>query len=363
MIKKQTLTILCGGQSPEHHISLTSAFNIANVARANFLIILIGIDQSGNWYLLDPFSPFINQDHPTKISLNFSKAIPINLVKKAGKTVLLTEAGEVLTSDIYFPVLHGENGEDGSIQGMLQLLDVPYVGCGISASANGMDKDLTKRLLREAGIAVTPGICLENGDSINIPKIIEQLELPLFIKPARLGSSVGITKVKHLNELESAIKQAFTYDTKILIEQNIVGREIECAVLGNHCPISSLPGEIIPETDYYSFETKYLDSKAAVLKCPAELSQEEITKFQTLACKTYKTLGCAGMTRVDFFYTEDKKILVNEVNTIPGFTKISMYPNLWEKTGISTQNLIQKLVDFAIEAYKERKNLKREQSN
>lgn len=359
MSQKPILAIICGGQSPEHPISLISATNIATMATANFAPILVTIDRNGSWYIADAQAPFLNPGDPLHICLNQAQATPVYIRKDGEKTILCDFQGHTICPDIYFPIIHGENGEDGSIQGLLQLMDVPYVGCGIAASANGIDKDLTKRLLQAAGIQVAPWICITPETQINPDEIIQTLSLPIFVKPARLGSSVGIIKVTQREELIPAIKEALCYDTKVLLETTIVGREIECAVMGNRHPVSSLPGEIIPQTDYYSFDTKYVDSDGALLKCPAELTDDEIARFRAQACRVYSVLECSGMTRVDFFYTADKSIILNEVNTHPGFTNISMFPKLWEKTGIPQQDLIVKLTQFALERYREQKSMRR----
>jgi len=261
---------------------------------------------------------------------------------------------------VVFPVLHGPYGEDGTIQGLLELANIPYVGAGVLGSAISMDKDVMKRLFREAGIPVVKFLVFTHNslEKIDFDWVRDKLGLPFFIKPANLGSSIGMNKVKKKEEFQPALEEAFQYDNKILVEEYIEGREIECSVLGNHNPVASLPGEIISRHEFYSYEAKYLDNKGAILEIPARLSQKLIRKIQNLSIKVFKVACCKGMARVDFFLKQNKEIIVNELNTIPGFTRVSMYPKLWEASGISYPELIDRLIQLALERFQEKKRLK-----
>jgi len=252
--------------------------------------------------------------------------------------------------DVIFPVLHGPYGEDGSMQGLLKIFNVPFVGPGVLGSALGMDKDVMKRLFMEAGIPIGKFITLRNGEKINFTKIKKELGLPIFIKPANMGSSVGISKVKNEKKYIKAVKEAFKFDSKIILEANIAGREIECSVLGNERPMTSIPGEIIANQEFYSYNAKYID-EGSVAEIPAKLDKKTTRKVQELAIKVFKVLNCEGMGRVDFFVKKNREVIVNEINTIPGFTKISMYPKLWEASGIPLPKLLDTLILLAIERF------------
>jgi D-alanine-D-alanine ligase len=234
------------------------------------------------------------------------------------------------------------------------------VGSGVLGSAVGMDKDIMKRLFRESGIPTADFLVFHetDRDKINFEKIKGKLGIPFFVKPANMGSSVGINKIKSKKEFGKAVAEAFQFDRKVIIEKNISGREIECAVLGNEKPIASIPGEVIPQHEFYSYDAKYIDADGALLKVPAKLPDSTIKKIQEMAVKVFKVLNCEGMGRVDLFLLKDGKIYANEINTIPGFTKISMYPKLWEASGISYANLIDKLIQLAIERFEKEKKLK-----
>jgi D-alanine-D-alanine ligase len=350
-------------KSAEHEVAFQSAKNVIEaIDKKKYEIVLIGIDKTGMWHLQEKARYLLNEHNPKLIALNLTNSTHVVSAQISGRTELVTvETGKSHGAiDVVFPVLHGPFGEDGTIQGMLKLMDVPFVGAGVLGSAVGMDKDVAKRLLRDAGIPTAHFLTFARNklQKINFKDVKKELGLPLFIKPANLGSSVGIHKAKNEPDFNFAIKDAFKYDNKILIEEFIKGREIECSVLGNEAPIASIPGEIIPRHEYYSYEAKYIDEKGANLEIPARLPEEVIQKVQTLAIKTFQTLCCEGMARVDFFLTEDNRLYVNEINTIPGFTKISMYPKLWEISGISYGELIDRLIQLAIERYKLEKELK-----
>jgi len=260
--------------------------------------------------------------------------------------------------DVVFPILHGPFGEDGTVQGLLKLANLPFVGAGVLGSAVGMDKDVMKRLLRDAQIPIGKFLAFTRCEKISFAKVKNALGMPLFVKPANLGSSVGISKVIKPAQFAAAVKEAFRYDNKIIIEEFIQGREIECSVLGNDKPIASLPGEIIVNRDFYSYDAKYIDDNGARLEIPAKLPKRVIKNVRELALRVYKELGCEGMGRIDFFVQANGQVVVNEINTIPGFTKISMYPKMWEATGISYSKLIDRLIQLAIARHRAEKRLR-----
>jgi len=343
--RKLRIGIIFGGKSTEHEVSLQSAKNIFQfINKEKYKVVLIFIDKKGRWYLNE--SP-----------RNFSSA-----EFKKGKNIILNfTTGESPSQvDAVFPVLHGPYGEDGTIQGLLKIADIPFVGTDVLGSAISMDKDVTKRLLSQAGIPTAKYLTFYRFSikQISFKTVKKELGLPFFIKPANMGSSIGINKVKNEEQFAFFLEEAFHYDNKILIEEAIKGREIECAVLGNENPIASLPGEIIPQYEFYSYKAKYLDDKGAILKIPAELSSKIVTQIQNLSVKVFKLLECKGMARVDFFLKNNQEIIVNELNTIPGFTKISMYPKLWEASGISYPKLIDRLIELALERFKKEKRIK-----
>ncbi len=353
--------ILFGGKSAEHEVSLQSAKNIVEaIDREKYEVVLIGIDKSGGWSLNDSPEFLLNSDDPSLIRLNPSAQnvalVPGNPDEKL--VGISGQKGPLGPVDVVFPVLHGPFGEDGTVQGLLKLANVPFVGPGVLGSAAGMDKDVMKRLFREAGIPTPKFRSFNRHDEIDFEITKEQLGVPMFVKPANMGSSVGVTKALDRADFDAAVKSAFQYDDKILVEENIDGREIECSVLGNDQPIASIPGEVIPRHDYYSYEAKYLDENGAVPEIPARLPKETVEEVQRLALKTFKTLCCEGMARVDFFLKGDSEVLVSELNTIPGFTKISMYPRLLKASGISYTELIDRLIQLALERYRREDKLK-----
>jgi D-alanine-D-alanine ligase len=367
MGKKITVGILFGGKSAEHEVSLQSAKNVYEaIDRDRYEPALISIDKSGRWLLNDVSRFLLNPEDPKCISLNLSGDPTALIPASAGFLTKCAIPGSVLTTpapplklDVIFPILHGPFGEDGTVQGLLKLADIPFVGPGVLGSAVGMDKDVMKRLLRDSGIAIGKFLAIRSSDAVTPFDIVTKaLGIPFFIKPANMGSSVGISKVHNEAEYLPAVGEAFRYDTKIVIEEFIPGRELECAVLGNENPAASAPGEVIPSHEFYSYNAKYLDENGARLEIPARLPAETVKRVQELAIQTFKALCCEGLSRVDFFLCENGKLLVNEINTMPGFTKISMYPKLWEASGISYTELISKLIDLAFERYEKEKNLK-----
>ncbi len=346
MNKKLKITLLFGGKSAEHEVSMLSAKNVFNALDKNkYEVFLIGIDKTGYWSFFED-SKILSEKSIEKINRNHNGFLDPN-------------CGKILVdSDVIFPVLHGGTGEDGTIQGFFKLINKPFVGPGVLGSALGMDKDVAKRLLNQAGIATAKFITLRDYENIDFKKIKKQLGLPLFIKPANSGSSIGVSKVKKESEFTLAIKEAFKYDSKILIEEFIDGRQIECSILGNDNPIASIPGEVITTHEFYSYEAKYLDKNGAILEIPAKLNKKISKQIQEISLKTFKVLECFGLSRVDLFLDKKGKIYVNEINTLPGFTSISMYPKLWEASGISYSDLIDKLIELAIEKFKKDSKLK-----
>jgi D-alanine-D-alanine ligase len=310
--------------------------------------------------MMDGSSKFmLNGGESKMIGLNNEACQNVALVpQSSGKISNLDTHKSDESVDVVFPILHGPFGEDGTMQGLLKLANIPFVGAGVLGSAVGMDKDVMKRLLRDAGLPIASFLAIKENDIPSFEEVAEKIGLPFFVKPANLGSSVGVNKVNDEKDFENAIREAFAFDRKIIIEENIDGREIECAVLGNDDPIASIPGEIISDHDFYSYEAKYIDEHGAKIEIPAKLSDELIAKIQALAIKTFKTLDCEGMGRVDFFLKNDDEIIVNEINTIPGFTSISMYPKLWQASGISYPELIDRLIQLAFERFEKEKKLK-----
>ncbi|MBI5045226.1 MAG: D-alanine--D-alanine ligase [Candidatus Levybacteria bacterium] len=341
--KKITVGIIFGGRSEEHEVSIQSAKNIIQALDVSlYTPVLIGIDKNGSWCFQDKALPLLEKTF----------ALPSSQTKKAQvQTSSLPAAFDLNKIDVFFPVLHGPYGEDGTVQGMLKLANKPFVGSDVLGSAICMDKDITKRLLKEAGLPVVDykSFTKTEKQKIDYKKLVAELSSTLFIKPANLGSSVGITKAKNEKEFYDGIDEAFLYDSKILVEKAIDAREIECSVLGNENPKASLLGEIKPHDEFYSYQSKYIDSHGAELIIPAELSEKLTKQIQDCAIKAFKILECRGMARVDFFVEKrTNNVYINELNTIPGFTNISMYPKLWEKSGLSYQELVSRLIHLAL---------------
>lgn len=357
--------VVFGGRSGEHEISLRSARCVVDaIDRDQYSIALIGIDRRGHWHLLEE-SAFRRLTDAALPALNGSGSEVMLLPTPTMGELLdpekpTTPVGKL---DVIFPVLHGPYGEDGTVQGLLELADIPYVGAGVLGSAVGMDKDVQKRLLRGAGIPVVPFVTLTrtqwDTDATAVMAQAQEIGLPLFVKPANLGSSVGITKVKTAADLGPAVAIALQYDNKILIEKGIDAREIECAVLGNENPQASVPGEICPHAEFYSYEAKYVDENGAALLIPAPLTAAESETVRTLAVQVFQLLDCSGMARVDLFLERGTgQWYVNELNTIPGFTTISMYPKLWEASGVPYRELITRLLELARERHAQRRRLR-----
>jgi D-alanine-D-alanine ligase len=348
---KKTVGVLFGGKSTEHQISVISAKNVyKNIDRKIYDPILIYIDSDGKWYLIRE-----DQFLADQISPESEQGLQINM-NSDPVTFQLINDSKTFVPEVIFPVLHGKNGEDGNMQGFLNILNIPFAGPDMFASAAAMDKEMTKKLLEAVGIRGAKYHCYRKHEThkIDYKSIISDLGTILVIKPSRAGSSVGLSKATNEKEFDAAIKLAFRYDTKIIVEQFIKGREIECAVLGNENPIASVTGEII--TDFYDYEAKYLSAEKAKLKAPAEMDKETENKIRTMAINAYKALDCEGMSRIDFFLTEDE-VIVNEINTIPGFTNISMYPKLFELSGVPNMELTSRLLSLAIERFNTQQKL------
>jgi D-alanine-D-alanine ligase len=367
--KKLRVAVLFGGRSAEHEISLLSArFVVEALDRDRFEPVLIGIDKGGRWLLQEEALLLHGARDPRLARLDQAMpGVALAAHPGTGGAASLTVADKgALNVDVVFPVLHGPMGEDGAIQGLLELASVPYVGAGVLGSAVGMDKDVMKRLLAEAELPIVRHMTLRRAEVDRgrnaVLERLEALGYPLFVKPANLGSSVGITRAKDRRGLGDAIDHAFEFDTKIVVEEALDHpREIECAVLGNDEPIASIPGEIVIDhpDGFYSYTAKYIDEKGAVTKIPADLSAAQINAVKLLAIKAFRTLECAGLARVDFFLSgPDGRLYINEINTLPGFTAISMYPKLWEASGLSARELIARLIDLALERAERRQRLR-----
>ncbi|MEK7600954.1 MAG: D-alanine--D-alanine ligase [Patescibacteria group bacterium] len=353
MKRKIRVAILFGGKSAEHEVSIRSAKNVADAMdKSKYDVALIGIDKQGHWLPPQKSAALLGKPSvpPSETSIALAP----------GENGLITSAEEPQAGqiDVVFPILHGPFGEDGTVQGLLRLANVPFVGAGVLGSAVGMDKDVMKRLLRDAGIRIGKFLVSTETNPVPFAQAKAELGLPMFIKPANLGSSIGISKVKDEESYREAMQEAFAYDTKVIIEEFIKGREIECSVLGNENPIASVPGEVIVHSEFYSYDAKYLDENGASLQIPADLPEETKKAVQEAAVKTFKALCCEGMGRVDSFVTDDGRVFVNEINTIPGFTNISMYPKMWEASGISYSDLIDKLITLAIERFEKQQKLR-----
>jgi len=356
--------ILFGGKSAEHEVSLQSAKNVYDfIDRDKYEPVLIGIDKNGCWLLNNESRFLLDAGDPRRIRLNPSSDAVALVPQSKGVISNLSAAKsgiETTAVDVIFPMLHGPFGEDGTVQGLLKLADIPFVGAGVLASAVGMDKDVMKRLLRDSGLPIGKFRTLRSDETApDFDEIHAELGLPFFVKPANMGSSVGVSKVHNRDEYLSSLEAAFEYDTKLLLEEFIPGRELECSVLGTPPTVeASVPGEVKPSHEFYSYDAKYIDENGAALIIPAEVSAETTLRLQELSIAVFKTLCCEGLARVDFFLKEDGSIIVNEINTMPGFTRISMYPKLWEISGLSYTRLIDRLIELAIARFEKEKNVK-----
>ena len=347
MSKKIKVALIFGGRSAEHEISLVSAAAIhKNLDKTRFGVRSIYITRQGLWKAVEAPSPDIR-------TLEGGRAF--SFLPWAGRS-----QGAEFAADIYFPVLHGPYGEDGTIQGLLEMAGVPYVGAGILGSALGMDKSATKSILRDLGLPVVPYHVLRETDwKANPERLLRRIRLtmplPLFVKPSNLGSSIGITKVGKYAQVPAALATAFHYDTTALVEKGIRGRELELSVLGNETPEASLPGEVIPFREFYDYSDKYLDGRTTFI-LPAEIAPRTLARIQELGIAAFKALSCSGLARVDFFLEKGtNRLYINEINTIPGFTEISMYPKLWAASGLPFPRLLERLIELGFERHRSRK--------
>lgn len=347
---KKTVGIVFGGVSSEHDISCISAKSIIkNIDLNKYNIVLIGITKNGKWYIFNDDVELLPEDK----WLNSRSLVPAFISPDASVGGLVTAKGDIIKLDVVFPVLHGKNGEDGTIQGLFQLAQIPFVGCDATSSGVCMDKAVANAVADAFGIpqakwfAINQYNYIRKGDEI-LDEAIEKLGFPIFVKPANAGSSVGISKAHNKEELRQAMAVAFKEDKKAVLEEFIEGFEVECAVLGNNEPIAGEVGQIIAAAEFYDFDAKYNNPQSETV-IPARIDESKREEVKAQALKAYKALGCEGMSRCDFFVTNDGRVLLNEINTIPGQTAISMYPKLMEAVGISYQSLIDRLIDLALE--------------
>ena len=376
----KNVLVLFGGQSPEHPVSIVTAAGVLNALDTDhYTPIPVGINPDGDWVLAGTHqaedaewsvATLINQQptaatHTTALSDELpavpSTDRPVALRKVNSDTQLIDLDGNVIaTIDVVFPLLHGPNGEDGTVQGVFETMGIPYVGAGVLASAVGMDKHFMKIAFQHAGLKVGPWVTITDAawrsNRKGMLEDVAKLDLPLFVKPARGGSSLGIRRVTMLSELEDAIEYAREYDTKVVVEEGILGREIECGVLDGRNgtgPKASYPGEIVVTDDqdfqFYDFTSKYQSTDSAELSCPADLPDDVTEMVREHAVRAFHAVDGAGLSRVDFFYTDDDELVINEINTMPGFTPISMYPQMWQRTGIEYPELIDTLLELALD--------------
>lgn len=348
---KTKLGLLYGGKSAEHDVSLRTALAVIQALdHEKFEIYPIFISKRGEWIT----GPQLTGPVGTVKELQFAKADTAPTIAAA-----LFDRDSF---DVIFPLLHGPNGEDGTVQGLLELLNLPYVGNGVLASSAGMDKIVMKNIFAQAGLAQVKYVSFIKSEWNEAPEaayelVEKELSYPCFVKPANLGSSVGISRCSNRTELEEAFQEAFQFDRKIIIEEGVIAREVEVAVLGNDKPECSVAGEIVPKKEFYDYKAKYEDDDTALI-IPAEITAEEYSMLKEMAIRAFKALDCAGLVRADFFLTKDGKAMINEVNTMPGFTPISMFPLLWAESGIEYPKLIERLVQLAIERHEEKQNIK-----
>ena len=348
---KIRLAIICGGRSTEHEVSVCSARNVYDaVDKSKYDISLIRVEKSGSWTLLQSAAELQAAPGLERFDTSLS-ASQQSVVSESRMLQTIASSSLDQGVDVMFPLIHGAFGEDGCLQGLLRLLNVPFVGTGVLGSAVSMDKDVMKRLLNHAGISTARFrvIMRQNARKTSFAALEQEFGSPLFVKPANAGSSVGVSKVTNSSEFAQAMWEAFRFDEKVLVEEGIRGRELECGVLGNEEPEASVVGEVIVRDEFYSYEAKYVNENGAILDIPASLPAEISETVRRLAVVAFKVLNCAGMARADFFLTDDGRVLLNEINTVPGFTNISMFPLLWETSGVSYSELIDRLVALALQ--------------
>lgn len=354
------ISVLCGGQSTEHDISLISARNVVRALDPKrYCVHVVYIARDGRWYGFGRVEDFLTHTPAQWLEAALVKPLLLNPGHPKMPWFSPSEAAQCLQVDCVFPVLHGTRCEDGAPQGVFEMLNVPYVGADIASSAVCMDKHLSKQLFRQAGIPTANWqlIHRRDRDQWSYAQLSQQLGDVLMVKSVGLGSSIGVSKVTDAASFEEGLDEAFSYQDRVIVEQYIVGREIECSVLGNEQAQASLPGEIVCQHAFYSYAAKYLEADAAKVVTPADLSENIIEACQAMAIKAYQALQCRGMARVDFFLDKQSNLFVNEINTIPGFTDISMYPKNWAVSGMSIDVLLDRLIDLALSAHTQQQML------
>jgi D-alanine-D-alanine ligase len=356
-MKRRRVAVLFGGRSAEHEVSCISARSVIDALDPDRTeVVPIGIGRDGRWHRQSG-PPALPAETGRMPEVTDGSGTTVELAGEEGSSELVAADGSREPIDVVFPVLHGPFGEDGTVQGLLELAGVPYVGAGVLGSAIGMDKDVQKRLFVQAGLPVGPFETVHEkewgDDPQSVEAAAEALGYPLFTKPTNLGSSVGVSKVDDAGELAAGLAEAFRYARFAIVERAAESaREIECAVLGNDEPVASVAGEIVPDGhDFYDYEAKYLDEHGAQLQIPADLKPGVLEDVQRLAVTAFRTIRCAGMARVDFFLMGEDELWLNELNTVPGFTSISMYPKLWEASGLPYGDLVERLLDLAVERH------------
>lgn len=358
---KINVALLMGGKSAEHEVSLRSAHNVYQAMdTSRFAVFIIGIDKAGIWRQFPESQYILFPDDPSQTALPLGGR-EVYLQSRDGITWLKSTDGTPPTQiDVVFPVMHGNYGEDGVLQGILRGLEVAFVGADVLASSVGMDKEIAKKLWRDAGIPIArfKTIHRHKQDQFSFESVTKELGLPVFVKPANAGSSVGVHKVSSAEQWQAALADAFQYDRKILVEEAIVGREVEVSVLGNEYPKASVVGEIVAQQEFYSYDAKYIQADGAKLVIPAEISEKANQLIRETAILAYETIQVEGLSRVDFFLKPDDTLVINEINTMPGFTKISMYPKMWEAAGLAYSDLITELIQLAQDRHARQKALK-----
>ena len=350
MAQRPKVALLFGGRSGEHEVSVRSAVSVATGLAPRHEVVPVLVDPAGKWWLQDSSAPA-----PTGGRAVFLVGAP----EDRGALRALPGGEVAARPDVYFPVLHGPYGEDGTVQGLLELAGVPYVGSGVAASAAGMDKELMKALFAAAGIPQTPHRVLRRSDLPHAEDLLSELGLPVFVKPANLGSSVGVTKVKATAAFRAALAAAFAYDLKVIVEKGVDARELEVAVLGNEDARASLPGEILPDREFYDYDSKYSAESRTELRIPAPLEAATTEEIRALGLRAFRAVDACGYARVDVLLDRATgRVLVNEINTIPGFTSISMFPKMWEATGVAYPELLARLVELGRQRHAERAALK-----
>lgn len=349
--KKLTVAVLFGGASSEHEVSRMSVTSILkNIDREKYDVMPVGITKQGEWFLYTGNIDNIKGGEWEQDKDNCLKAVLSPDPSHRG-LIVFSDTVKIVPIDVVFPVLHGKNGEDGTIQGLFELAKIPYVGCGVLASADCMDKEVTHIVLERAGVKMAKFVAVRSYEMSDFEavekKILAELSYPVYVKPANAGSSVGVSPAKDKDALLKALELAFEHDKKVIVEETVVGQEVECAVIGNDFPTASHTGEIVSCDGFYDYDSKYVNNTSK-LYTPARITEEQEEKVRKTAVKAYSAIGCTGLSRVDFFVTENDVIL-NEINTLPGFTSISMYPKLMQNTGMTYSELLDKLIALAFD--------------